>query len=412
MDTAPWDLQLRAIEAKLAAAAPRFGGKLRGAPAEAIVPAFERAHGVVLPDTFRALLLRLGDGPPGLLPLAQGVEDAALSSPSVLDPAKTYDDYDDEPTQGTLALTAGSPRAVLVVSGAQRGQVFYLDLDSFATALVEHAHGKPASVLDWYDAWLDVSRPGARGSVATVLGEGLLGDEAALVDAYRQGTTDERRRRKAIVALAHRDALGPEALRIVEMATRDADAQVRKEALLALAAHDEGGAYGRAEALALRDPDPLVRRAAVRWFAQSRASGWWTVLDRALEDDDVEVVFSAVRQLLEHPATDLQALASRSRVRAAPNAYGLALHGMIERGDARFIPDLRVALDDPRPPIRRIAVMGLGKVGDDRLCAELCARLAHESDPQVRTALEPTIAKLCGPSAAGGDCSRKDESRT
>ena len=396
--------RLAAIEAKLDALAPRFEGRTRGRPAEGAIAALERAEGVRLPEEHRALLLRVGDGAPGLLPLARWgealMDEAPLREACPLDPSKGYDDYgdDDEPAQGAIALTAGTPHALLVVSGARRGQVMYFDPDSYWSETVEDARGQPVDSLVWYAAWLDASGPAAPadapgGSTARRLAEGLLGGEDALVQALRRPDADARHRRKAVVGLGEQGSLGSESLAALEGAADDPSPPVRQEVLRAI--HRHAGPRA-AERLARfqHDPSPSVRRELVRQIgADSHGHG---LLRALVDDDDDPTVFGALAALLRTGPTgdELAQLLARPSVRRAPDALGLLMHALGETTDPRWLPELVGLLDHDRAPTRLVAAVALRTLGSADACGPLRQRRSVEPAANVRTAIERALEAL------------------
>ncbi|MCA9704510.1 MAG: HEAT repeat domain-containing protein [Myxococcales bacterium] len=403
--------RLTALEAKLDALAPRFEGRTRGEPGQGAVAALEQAQGVRLPEEYRAFLLRVGDGAPGLLPLARWgealLDEAPLRAPCLLDPAKGHGDYgdDDEPAQGTIALTPGSPHAVLVVSGERRGQVLYVDLDDYWSEVVEDARGEPVGFATWYAAWLDASGPSApgdapgRGSAARRLAEGLLGSEDELVAALGDPRADARRRRKAVVGLDERGSLGPAGLAALDRACEDPDPTVRRAALRGLDRHRGPEALERL-ATRVGDPSPLVRRELVRLIAAAPEGR--PLLRALVDDDDPAVVQSALGALLrgETTADALADLLARDSVRRVPDARGLLLHALGDTADPRWLPALLGFLEHEHAPTRLIAAVALRALGSTDACARLEQRRRIEPAEHVRTAIERTLGALGCPEPA------------
>jgi hypothetical protein len=187
-------VRLDRVAAKLAAAARRpgrpamFGASAHGFQlgpplADGEVAAFERQHGVALPDDYRAFITTVGHGGPGrwggagphygLHPLQDwavslwGMPAAnTLSTPFSAEPGRVYQDWpsevvpgdDDEPYTGTLALSdqGCGYLSILVVSGPARSRV----ADNSDTPTGPNFTSDP-DFLSWYERWLDAVLAGA-----------------------------------------------------------------------------------------------------------------------------------------------------------------------------------------------------------------------------------------------------------
>ncbi|WP_203818068.1 SMI1/KNR4 family protein [Paractinoplanes ferrugineus] len=186
--------RLDRVAAKLAAAA-RLPGEpvMFGASAHRFelgpplpggeVAAFERAHGVSLPEDYRAFITKIGNGGPGrwggagpyygLHPLQDWAtslwgmpEPHMLATPFPAEPGRVYSDWlsevapgdDDEPYRGTLALSDQGCGflSVLVVSGPARGRITDNNDTPAGPAFTDDA-----DFLTWYERWLDAVLAGA-----------------------------------------------------------------------------------------------------------------------------------------------------------------------------------------------------------------------------------------------------------
>ncbi|WBB75998.1 SMI1/KNR4 family protein [Micromonospora sp. WMMD1128] len=147
------------------------------------VAAFEREHGVSLPEDYRAFITVIGHGGPGrwggagpyygLHSLQDwatslwGMPDSnTLSKPFPAEPGRVYSDWptdvapgdDDEPYTGTLALSdqGCGYLSILVVSGPARSRV--TDNSDTSTG---PTFTNDADFLGWYERWLDAVLDGA-----------------------------------------------------------------------------------------------------------------------------------------------------------------------------------------------------------------------------------------------------------
>jgi len=391
---------LVALEEKLAGMGGRFPPRPGGRGASsAELETFETTHGVALPADYREMLETLGNGPPGLLPLHRwddALQDRApLSAPSLLSPGKAFDDYgDDEPAQGTIALTSGNPRAVLVVSGEHRGQVFYVDLDDYEVDLVEHASGRSATVGEWYGAWLDATAPGASPwSDRRVLGEGLLGDTSTLAAVLADPLTPPSRRAKALVSLTERPTLDAATVAEVRRSFASEDATVRAEALACTARHDAEFFVATLPRILGSDTDTKVRKRASDLIDRLPTAMQREALEIVLDDASDALVFSALRRLIASWPSELAQYALRAGVRRGADARRLLLQAMTKAGDASCVPALVDALDDLRAPVRVDAARALYDVDRARWFSELARRSETDPDPSVRKRFEDQIAK-------------------
>jgi SMI1/KNR4 family protein SUKH-1 len=147
------------------------------------VTAFEREHGVSLPEDYRAFITRIGNGGPGrwggagpyygLHPLQDWATalwgmpgPSTLATPFPAEPGHVFSDWpsgvapgeDDEPYCGTLALSdqGCGYLSILVVSGPARGRV----TDNSDTP-AGPTFTSDADFLSWYERWLDAVLAGA-----------------------------------------------------------------------------------------------------------------------------------------------------------------------------------------------------------------------------------------------------------
>jgi hypothetical protein len=141
------------------------------------VTAFEREHGVSLPEDYRAFITTIGNGGPdrrggagpyyGLHPLHAWATSLrgrprqnTLATPFPAEPGRwPFDpDDDDDPYCGALALShhGCGYHSILVVSGSARGRVADNGDPPDGPAFTSDA-----DFLGWYERWLDAVLAGA-----------------------------------------------------------------------------------------------------------------------------------------------------------------------------------------------------------------------------------------------------------
>lgn len=356
MRTLDLSARLAAIADKLARAGAD-GAALRLDPpmTEPEVAAFEAARGITLPADYRAFVTTLGRGGPGpyhgLRPpsgwrdFADMWLDAApddwLARPCPLAPGPNPlpewpedDDISPEAAamyQGIMALgTRGCSYAMgLVITGAARGRVVYLDA----------AHDEPpyvvrdADFVAWYDRWLDARRVGRADGW---FGYGPAGDEATLLAIV--GATDDPVLRTEAVANLHRLPDPSPAVWPALAARLDGEGPERAVAA-ALFVRAEPRWAPRLAPL-LDDPDPAVRRAAIDAVIaldadRHDAAVWRRLLD-ADDRGERETAFHALKRAgrLDHRRLE-QLAADDARPAIAGFARAELARGKREAGAGR-----------------------------------------------------------------------------
>ncbi len=355
---------------------------------EAALQAFEREHGIRLPEDYRAFLRLAGNGGAGpyygLLPLEKW-NDAVLDDrpgylarPSPLRPdmpagiawEQALNCYWEELFQGALALVhqGCSYYALLVVTGAYRGRVVYVNLDCGGTPYFVHH----PDFLSWYERWLDEL---AWGYDDSWFGVGLPGREPDLVRVLREDG-DPDRRDAALSTLMRLPALRPETLAVLPALLGDVSAAVRARACGLLGQHGASAASGDVAAR-LGDGDPAVRTAALDALAKLPGGDWESAARRALRDPCEPVVFRALCLLKDAGRlrrADVEPLFRSTDAEVRRNA--LWASDAIQ-GEAVAVPD--DLLRDPDPQVRNYALARWGRGNPGRV-ATLSEALRRETD--------------------------------
>lgn len=366
---------------------------------------FERRHGISLPEGYRAFLLRVGDGGAGpyygILPLSRWgdalsldgpMPDDILARPSPLslelEPRPDWWEQlgctRDEAWQG--AITIGHQGCafytLLVVSGALRGRVVYVDLDDQPPFVVSDA-----SFLDWYERWLDETLAGVE---VFWFGMGPGGSDDSLIADSRSSSPHVRA--TAAGELGRRKLPTATVTQAILAATTDQVPEVRASALQAL--RYSGSQAVAAGIAALTDPAPKGREAAA-WLLRrladpAAAPALRLALATAPSHDAFFGICCALADMRALRVIDLEPHVGNpcERVR------GSAMYFLGTTRDRSAVDMLVARLDDEAPTVRRYAVQALRDIGDRRAKAALEARRAVETDELVLTNIALAIRKL------------------
>jgi hypothetical protein len=147
------------------------------------------------------------------------------------------------------------------------------------------------------------------------------------------------------------------------------------------------------------DPDPGMRRWAVKRLGERADHEAFTRLLRVLEDDDADVRRDALTALAQYGRTAIdpvKRLLEAEKV-ADVRVAALQLLGQIGREDAA--PFLLGVLGDPDPRVRIAAVEALGHAGEPTATEALLEGI-RDKEPAVRMAALRTLAFYVGERAA------------
>ncbi len=216
------------------------------------------------------------------------------------------------------------------------------------------------------------------------------------------GGSDPVLKRAATGALGSFTTAGPKAAEPLIALLSDGDASVRAEAAEALGRVGQPGDEATLEALLahLADPDEWVRLAVIDTLGHW-AQGGAPLLPKllaALGDVDAAVAARAVTHLAElGPQAAPGLVTALEDERARP--WAVILIAELGPAAAEAVPALLEAATDPRPEVRREALLALGKFPDaaSRVVPIAMANLADE-DLTVRYAAAGALGML-GPAA-------------
>ncbi|MEM7667583.1 MAG: HEAT repeat domain-containing protein [Pseudomonadota bacterium] len=318
-------------------------GSLRGDPVPEVKVAAVRALGRLGGDAVIALLTRL---------VADRAEDDLVWD----DTESVWDDWLDVQTGAVAALgRLGVVSAIPALLAARRDE-FGQDLDiSVFAALAAMGEDGVSALL------------------------GLINDPSPRV------------RTRALAALS---GAAPAALaRFADRLVQDPAADIRVAGLAVLRPDDP-----RVDDLMLRDPNPAVRRAAVRRHGAARPAQ----IARVLADPAPDVVAEALALLLDgHVAADIPDLAENLESWAVASTGSLAvpsLRLLARLAPARAAPLLcAIALDDARDLVHRTAAIRLvpaARAFEPDTLAPLTALVARPAC-QIRLAALAALAGLC-----------------
>jgi hypothetical protein len=296
---------------------------------EGVIQRFEDVHGIRLPDDYRAFLRLAGNGGAGpyygLLSL-DSWEDAVLEAPAgflarpsplrpdmrpVHEREDTANPASEDPLQGTIALVyqGCAYYALLIVTGAYRGRVVYINLDARGSSYFVHH----PDFLSWYERWLDELLWGYEDSW---FGWGFPGREPDLVEVLREESAPDLRS-EALTTLDRLPELHSGTLDIVRTLLSDGSCRLRAQACGLLGKHRVARAAGDIAAR-LEDDDSAVRVAAVDALRKLPGTDWETAARRLLGDRSESAVFRALCLLMDagrlRPADVMPLLRSRDEI--------------------------------------------------------------------------------------------------
>jgi HEAT repeat protein len=362
---------------------------------EAEVVAFERERGIKLPEDYRTFLIHAGNGGAGpyygINPLKEWsdfldwVMDErpadVLSRPCPLFPdIEKGPDWEEQlqgvpPYQGTLTLgTQGCSYAMqLIVTGAHRGRVVYVDADGNAPYLVWDP-----DFLSWYERWPDELLGGYGTSW---FGFGPGGGEQDFARLLEDPSLSAHRRSEVAHAFIRLPKLSRAGAAFVQSHLGHASSGVRAGLCRAVRRFKLLDAEGEVGPL-LSATEAEVRQEAVRTLLEL-APGRWK--DRALasllSEQDPEVassIFFALQKIDALGRAQLLRIISESSL---GNVRAFAVHSM--SWTAADLDLLIRLLSDSNVQVRTYAVFGLNSIKAREAAPALVELLEREKDLNV-----------------------------
>ena len=243
---------------------------------------------------------------------------------------------------------------------------------------------------------------GVRGGVATAIGGDSDNDQDAsptprarheesepahqIPPAVLQGLTealkdsDAEVRKQAMQALARIHA--PGMYDVISQALKDADPEVRQQAAFALSQMRDQRAVPSLIA-ALKDTDGDVRQQAAFALSQLRSAEAVPALSAALKDSDDDVREQALFALSQIRDASAVPAITAALTDKADNVREQAAFALSQLGDSKAVPALVAALKDKESSVRQQAAFALSQIGDESALEGLTAAL-KDVDAEVR----------------------------
>jgi HEAT repeat protein len=200
----------------------------------------------------------------------------------------------------------------------------------------------------------------------------------ALASAARHADSEVQRAALAGIGLTR----SPMLLAYLHEASRSADTATRLVAVSSLAAYDDAGALARVGEVALDDPEPSVKNAAIELLGESKSPRATTPLLSMLASAAHRArVVKALSRHVEPRASQLSAALAEASGEAAEALVTVLTS--LPRASAE--PALLAALELPNDGARRAAVRALRFNFDSETTSRALARAAsQDTDPEVR----------------------------
>jgi HEAT repeat protein len=207
-------------------------------------------------------------------------------------------------------------------------------------------------------------------------------------------STDEEKRREAVMQLSHLDGEG--AASAIASALTDSSPRVRAAAVAGLARRSEEGSVSLIAERLTKDKDEFVRKIAAHSLASFRGRARTDALIAALQDKKPEVRGAAAVALADHPdALAVAALAGPLADKDAfVRAHAARALGVNGSAAAQAVPALiKLLTSDEDNEVKRQAATALGRIGD-RSALDALRRARHDKDPYLAQAALDAIRAI------------------
>ena len=185
--------------------------------------------------------------------------------------------------------------------------------------------------------------------------------------------------------------IGEEAVRPTVLALRHPDPAVRRNALFILRQMDVRSAAPSIQGT-LSDPDPTVQVQAIQTVAQFGGAGAMRLIRAKAQSTDPMIRDAAIEALPKFGNEAIPVLASLLSY-GNPYVRASAVRALGTMGTTESMVHLRKSLADPAPSVRYYACLTLGESGEPSVIADI-ARYFDDPDADVREAASEACARM------------------
>jgi HEAT repeat protein len=342
--------------------------------------AFERKHGIVLPEGYAMFLTELGNGGAGpYYGLYALGEEQAIELDLIGEPYKPFlmeenaqstdcegsatDETESYPGLINIGTQGCSYEMMLVVTGEHRGKVLYINMDDGQSFMTYEEH-----FLDWYERWLDETIANYEDAW---FGMSRGGNDLELTALYRSAT-DEKTRSEALQGMLKLPHLAEESVIFLIREFSVCSGEVRRNAFRVLTKLCPSQAEGLVREL-LHSPDEEDRLTAMKcltWYMAQEKHRFKDELLALLHHENNPESFRFLTMLLSDMGQPMLSLMvpffthsnSEIRQQALFKAGGAA-----GEEKAQVMDSFIEALEDPVMMVRLSALQALNGIQETRL---------------------------------------------